>query len=134
LALCGAAGCVLLIACANLANLLLARALNRRRELLVRSALGAGRERLVRQSVTESLVLALMGGALGVVIAVISVPLLTRLVPTTLPIAQTPSVDPRIVLFAALMTLLTGIGFGVLPAWRSSGQLDVGGLRDGSRA
>jgi len=134
LALCGAAGCVLLIACANLANLLLARALNRRRELLVRSALGAGRERLVRQSVTESLVLALMGGALGVFIAVVSVPLLTRLVPTTLPIAQTPSVDPRIVLFAALMTLLTGVGFGVLPAWRSSGQLDVGGLRDGARA
>ena len=134
LALCGAAGCVLLIACANLANLLLARALTRRRELLVRSALGAGRERLVRQSITESLVLALLGGGLGVLLAIVSVPLLTRLVPATLPIAQTPTVDPRIVLFAALITLVTGVGFGVLPAWRSSGQLDVGGLRDGARA
>ena len=134
LALCGAAGCVLLIACANLANLLLARALTRRRELLVRSALGAGRERLVRQSITESLVLSALGGALGVFIAVVSVPLLTRLVPNTLPIAQAPSVDPRIVAFAGLLTVITGIGFGVLPAWRSAGTVDIGGLRDGARA
>ncbi|HEX6573376.1 MAG TPA: ABC transporter permease [Gemmatimonadaceae bacterium] len=134
LALCGAAGCVLLIACANLANLLLARALVRRRELVVRSALGAGRERIVRQSITESLVLAIVGGALGVVVAYVSVPLLTRLVPNTLPIAQTPSVDPRIVIFAALITLITGVGFGVLPAWKSAGELELAGLRDGSRA
>jgi hypothetical protein len=130
LALCGAAMCVLLIACANLANLLLARALMRRRELVVRSALGAGRERLVRQSITESLVLAVLGGVLGVVIAYAAVPLLTRLVPMSLPIAQTPSVDPRILIFAALLTVVTGVGFGVLPAWRSARQLDLG-ARDG---
>ena len=76
-ALCGAAACVLLIACANLANLLLARALARRKEMLVRTALGAGRERLVRQSMTESLVLAALGGALGVAVAYVSPPLLT---------------------------------------------------------
>jgi predicted permease len=133
LALCGAAGCVLLIACANLANLLLARALTRRKELLVRSALGAGRERLLRQSITESLVLATLGGALGIVVAVISVPLLTRLVPTSLPIAQAPSVDPRIVLFAALLTAVTGLAFGVFPAWRASRQTDFGALRGGQR-
>jgi putative ABC transport system permease protein len=134
LALCGAAGCVLLIACANLANLLLARALVRRRELLVRSALGAGRERLVRQSVTESFVLAILGGVVGVGIAYVSLPLLTRLVPTTLPIAQSPTIDPKIIVFAGLLTLITGVGFGVLPAWRSSGKLDLGGLRDGVRS
>jgi predicted permease len=134
LALCGAAVCVLLIACANLANLLLARALTRRKELLVRAALGAGRERLLRQSITESLVLATLGGSLGVVIAIVSVPLLARLVPSTLPIAQSPSVDPRVLLFAAIVTAVTGIGFGVLPAWRAASTADLGALRGGQRA
>jgi putative ABC transport system permease protein len=134
LALCGAAVCVLLIACANLANLLIARSLVRRRELDVRLALGAGRERLVRQLMTESFVIAALGGALGIVVAVISVPLLSRLVPNSLPLADTPTVDLRVLVVAGLVSALTGIGFGVFPALRASGKGDLSALREGSRS
>src|SRR5262249_43082842 len=109
IALSAASACVLLIACANLASLLLARALGRRRELAVRTAIGAGREQLIRQLMTESLVLAFVGGALGIAVAVASVPLLARLVPATMPIAAAPSVDVRVLLVAAALTLVAGI-------------------------
>ena len=132
-ALLGAALCVLLIACANLANLLLARAMARRRELSVRAAMGAGRERLVRQMLTESLILAVLGGALGVLIANLSLPLLVRLVPVSLPIAEVPSVDLRVLLFAIVLTCATGVGFGVVPALRVGRGADANGLREGTR-
>jgi predicted permease len=133
LALLGAASCVLLIACTNLTNLLLARAMVRRKELAVRAALGAGRERLVRQLLTESLVLAFAGGTLGVLIAASAVPVLSRLVPHSLPIAETSGLDLRVLAFALALTAATGIAFGVLPALRAGGMAGVSGLQEGSR-
>ncbi len=133
-ALCGAALCVLLIACTNLANLLLARALARSKELAVRTALGAGRDRLVRQLLTESLTLAVLGGAAGVALAAAALPMLTRLAPVGLPIAEVPRIDLRVLGFAGAVTLLTGTAFGVLPAWRILSGIDLSGLREGSRS
>jgi putative ABC transport system permease protein len=133
-ALGGASACVLLIACANLANLLLARALGRRRELAVRTAIGAGRERMIRQLMTESLLLAVMGGALGVLVAYAGVPLLNQLVPVTLPLAVTPTVDLRVLLFAMTLTIVTGLAFGLAPVLRAGASPDVEGLREGARS
>ena len=133
MALCGASLSVLLIACANLANLLIARSFSRRRELELRAALGAGRERLVRQLVTESLLIALAGGICGVLVAVAAVPVLARLIPATLPIPATPSVDLQALAVAGVLTLLTGVGFGVIPALRSSATGSFEALREGVR-
>jgi predicted permease len=132
-ALAGATLCLLLLTCANMANLLLARAAARERELAVRSALGAGRERLVRQMITESVILTLLGGIAGVAVAAASLPLFSSLVPPTLPIATQPQLDLRVLLLASLFTALTGLGFGLLPALRAARGTGFAALRDGNR-
>jgi putative ABC transport system permease protein len=134
LGLCGASICILLLTCANLANLLLARAGARERELAVRAALGAGRERLVRQLVTESMTLALAGGAAGLGLAAAALPLLSLMVPTTLPVADHPSLDLRVLALAAAFAALTGLGFGLVPALRLGRQARLSGLHDGFRS
>ena len=133
LALCGASLCMLLLTCANLANLLLARAAGRERELAVRAALGAGRERLVRQMLTESVALAVMGGVAGVLAASMALPLLARLIPPNMPIASVPTLDLRVLAFAGLFSGLTGLGFGLLPALRVGGVAGFAALREGAR-
>jgi predicted permease len=133
LALAGASACVLLIACANLASLLLARAVQRQRELAVRIAMGARPRRVARQVLTESLLLSAGGGTLGVLLALVAVPWIAALVPTTLPIAAAPSADLRMLGVAALATLATGLGFGMVPAWRISRRPHGADLRQGSR-
>jgi predicted permease len=133
LSLGGASLCLLLLTCANLANLLLARAAAQERELAVRAALGAGRDRLVRQLITQSVVLALLGGGAGLVLAVITVPLFSSLVPATLPLATRPDLDLRVLGVAALFTGVTALGFGVVPALRA-GSAGFDALREGHRA
>lgn len=134
IALCGATLCILLLACANLTSLFIARATHRARELAVRVALGAGRERLVRQLVTESLGLAFVGGIVGVAVAVAGVPLLARLVPNTLPTDATPTVDLRVLLVGGVLICLTGLAFGVGPAVAAGNSSAPGALREGARA
>ncbi len=114
-------GLVLLIACANVANLLIARGIMRQREIAVRLSLGAARRQLVRQLLVESLVLALAGGALGVLLAVILTRTLLALVPSgTNPLLIQPTPDGRVLLFTLGLAVTTGIVFGLLPALRTS--------------
>ncbi|HEY6806527.1 MAG TPA: ABC transporter permease [Pyrinomonadaceae bacterium] len=116
----GAVGFVLLIACANVANLLLAKVGNRQREIAVRAALGASRFRIVRQLLVESVLLAIGGGVVGLAVAIAGVKWLISLGPDTIPRLQEISVDPRIAIFALLVSVATGLLFGVAPALQIS--------------
>jgi putative ABC transport system permease protein len=129
-----AAGFVLLIACANLASLLLARAVARRRELAVRAALGAGRGRLMRQMITEGALLSLFGGAAGLALSLAGMRILTNLVPQGLPVSVQPRVDPQMLLFTLALSLLTGLLFSMVPAFLAARASVNDTLKQGGRS
>jgi len=120
LVLFGAAGFVLLIACANVANLLLSRAVARQQEITLRSVLGAGRSRIVRQLLTESVALAVCGGAVGAALAALAMAVIRWLRPANVPRVQDIHIDWHVLLFAFLLALLSGLLFGLAPALRVS--------------
>jgi predicted permease len=139
LVLFGAVGCLLLIACVNIANLLFARGSRRRREMAVRTAIGAARSRLVRQLLTESLLLSLTGAAIGLVLAAGLTSLLAANAPALLNANDIDTsapirLDSWAFLFTAVIAVMAGVATGLIPAWQASRSDITGGLREGSRS
>ncbi len=132
LMLLGAVGFVLLVACANVASLMLARASARQEELTVRAALGAGRGRLLRQLLTEAVALGMIGGAIGLALAYTGTQALIAAQPTDIPRLDEIRLDRTVLLFTLVTALVASLAFGALPALQSTGQL-AGGLRRGGR-
>jgi putative ABC transport system permease protein len=133
LVLVGAAAAVLLIACANLASLLLSRGIDRRGELAVRVALGATRARLVRQMLIEAVTLSIAGGLLALVIAPAGISLIAQLVPDGVPSVPASVLDLRLLSFTSAVALLAAVVFSVVPAWQTTRVFGSGGLRQGTR-
>ncbi|HEX5324277.1 MAG TPA: ABC transporter permease, partial [Capsulimonadaceae bacterium] len=133
LVLIGAVGFVLLIACANVAHMLLARAAARQKELAVRTALGARRSRVIRQVLTENLLLALMAGSVGLLLAYAGTRALVALSPADIPRVETVSIDSGVVMFLLFITILTSIAFGLVPALQASRVNLTDTLKENSR-
>ena len=131
LVLLGAVGLVLLIACANIANLLLTRATSRSKEIAVRTALGAGRARIIRQLLSETAVLGLLGGIIGIALAYAGVQVLGSLMPENLPRLNPIRVDNFVLAFALVLSAIASVAFGLVPAIFSANSNIQGSLRDG---
>jgi putative ABC transport system permease protein len=133
LMLCAMAGCVLLVACVNVINLLLARSVSRQKEISIRTALGAGRWHIVKQLLSESVILSVAGGVIGLLIAIWALDSLKAFLPANIPRIAEVSPDLRVIAFTALVSLGAAVLAGLLPAWRASHPNITGSLNENSR-